>query len=82
LPATKQEVLDTIKNVNEKTGLKTLVVSHLPEVHSYMAHRVLWLEGGRIVEEGEPEYVFEEIYQENETRYSHAPEKSDKTMIK
>ncbi|MDL5502492.1 MAG: ATP-binding cassette domain-containing protein, partial [Candidatus Methanoperedens sp.] len=46
-PATKQGVLDTIKNVNEKLKLKTIVVSHLPEIHSYLADRVLWLENGK-----------------------------------
>lgn len=81
-PATKQEVLDTIKNVNEKTGLKTLVVSHLPEVHSYMAHRVLWLEGGKIVEEGEPEYVLKKFLKKMKPAIPMPQRKSDKTMIK
>ncbi|MBU3966373.1 MAG: ATP-binding cassette domain-containing protein [Euryarchaeota archaeon] len=81
-PATKQEVLDTIKNVNEKTGLKTLVVSHLPEVHSYMAHRVLWLEGGKIVEEGEPEYVLKKFLKKMKPIIPMPQRKSDKTMIK
>jgi methyl coenzyme M reductase system subunit A2 len=81
-PATKQEVLDTIKNVNEKTGLKTLVVSHLPEVHSYMAHRVLWLEGGKIVEEGEPEYVLKKFLKKMKPAIPMPKRTSDKTMIK
>jgi methyl coenzyme M reductase system subunit A2 len=81
-PATKQEVLDTIKNVNEKTGLKTLVVSHLPEVHSYMAHRVLWLEGGKIVEDGEPEYVLKKFLKKMKPAIPMPQRTSDKTMIK
>lgn len=81
-PATKQEVLDTIKNVNEKTGLKTLVVSHLPEVHSYLAHRVLWLEGGKIVEEGEPEYVLKKFLRKMKPSIPMPARKSDKTLIK
>ncbi len=81
-PATKQEVLDTIKNVNEKTGLKTLVVSHLPEVHSYIAHRVLWLEGGKIVEEGEPEYVLKKFLKKMKPAIPMPQRTSDKTMIK
>ena len=81
-PATKQEVLDTIKNVNEKTGLKTLVVSHLPEVHSYLAHRVLWLENGKIIEEGEPEYVLKKFIKKMKPAIPMPQRTSDKTLIK
>jgi len=68
--------------VNEKTGLKTLVVSHLPEVHSYMAHRVLWLEGGKIVEEGEPEYVLKKFLKKMKPLIPMPQRRSDKTMVK
>ncbi|VVB84239.1 putative ABC transporter ATP-binding protein [uncultured archaeon] len=81
-PATKQEVLDTIKTVNEKTGLKTLVVSHLPEVHSYLAHRILWLEEGRIIEEGEPEYVLKKFLKKMKPAIPMPQRKSDKTVVK
>jgi len=81
-PATKQEVLDAIKNVNEKLKIKTLVVSHLPEVHSYLAHRVLWLEGGRIVEEGEPEYVLKKFLKNMKPIVPMPERRSDKTLIK
>ncbi len=81
-PATKQEVLDTIKNVNEKMKLKTLVVSHLPEVHSYLAHRVLWLEGGRIIEEGEPEMVLNKFLKNMKPAVPMPELRSDKTVIK
>ncbi|VVB92729.1 putative ABC transporter ATP-binding protein [uncultured archaeon] len=81
-PATKQEVLDTIKNVNEKMKLKTLVVSHLPEVHSYLAHRVLWLEGGKIIEEGEPEVVLNKFLKKMKPAVPMPVPRSDKTVIK
>jgi methyl coenzyme M reductase system subunit A2 len=81
-PATKQEVLDTIKNVNEKLKIKTLVVSHLPEVHSYLAHRVLWLEGGRIVEEGEPEEVLKKFLKNMKPSVPMPERQSDKSVIK
>ncbi|KCZ72881.1 ATPase component of various ABC-type transport systems with duplicated ATPase domain [Candidatus Methanoperedens nitroreducens] len=81
-PATKQEVLDSIKNVNEKLKLKTLVVSHLPEVHSYLAHRVLWLEGGRIIEEGEPEEVLKKFMKKMKPVIPMPERRSDKTVIK
>lgn len=53
-PATKQEVLDTIKTVNRELNLTIIVVSHLPEIHAFLADRLIWLEGGEIVAEGKP----------------------------
>ncbi len=81
-PATKQEVLDAIKNVNEKMKVKILVVSHLPEVHSYLAHRVLWLDGGRIIEEGEPEDVLKKFLKKMSPAVTMPTLASDKTVIK
>lgn len=81
-PATKQGVLDTIKNVNEKLKLKTLVVSHLPEVHDYIAHRVLWLENGTIIEEGEPEYVIKKFLKKMKPAVPMPERVSDNTVIK
>ncbi|MCG2728639.1 MAG: ATP-binding cassette domain-containing protein, partial [Candidatus Methanoperedenaceae archaeon] len=81
-PATKQGVLDTIKNVNKKLKLKTLVVSHLPEVHAYLAHRVLWLESGKIIEEGEPEYVLKKFVKKMKPAVPMPERKSDNTVIK
>lgn len=81
-PATKQGVFDAIKNVNEKLKLKTLVVSHLPEVHSYLAHRVLWLENGKIIEEGEPENVIRKFLKKMKPAVPMPQHKSDKTVIK
>jgi methyl coenzyme M reductase system subunit A2 len=81
-PATKQGVLDTIKNVNEKLKIKTLVVSHLPEVHSYLAHRVLWLENGQIIEEGAPADVLRKFLKKMKPAIPMPERKSDKTVIK
>ena len=53
-PATKQEVLDAIKNVNKELDLTIIIVSHLPEIHEYMADRLIWLEKGKIVADGKP----------------------------
>jgi len=60
-PATKQGVLDTIKNVNKELNLTTIVVSHLPEIHSYIADRVLWLDNGKIIDEGKPEEIIKKF---------------------
>ena len=56
-PATKQEVLDAIKNVNRELNLTIIVVSHLPEVHAYLADRLIWVDKGEIVADGKPEEV-------------------------
>jgi methyl coenzyme M reductase system subunit A2 len=53
-PKTKQEILDAIKNINKKFGVTVVLVSHLPEVHKYLADRVVLMENGRIIEEGAP----------------------------
>ena len=81
-PATKQAVFDTIKNVNEKLKLKTIVVSHLPEVHSYLADRVIWLDDGKIIEEGEPEYVLKKFLKGMKPAESMPVRTGDKTIIK
>ena len=60
-PATKQEVLDAIKNVNKELGLTIIVVSHLPEIHEYLADRLIWLEKGEIVAEGKPRDVLDKF---------------------
>lgn len=56
-PATKQEVLDAIKNVQDKIGLTIVVVSHLPEIHEYLADRLIWLEKGEIIAIGKPKEI-------------------------
>ncbi len=58
-PATKQEVLDAIKNVNKELDLTIIVVSHLPEIHEYLAHRLIWLEKGKIVADGKPREILD-----------------------
>ncbi len=63
-PATKQEILDTLKKVNSETGLTMLCASHLPEVHRYLVDRLIWLDGGKIILEGDPEYVISEFLKE------------------
>jgi methyl coenzyme M reductase system subunit A2 len=60
-PATKQEVLDAIKNVNKELNLTIIVVSHLPEVHEYLADRLIWLEKGEIVADGKPREILDKF---------------------
>ncbi|WNY26084.1 ATP-binding cassette domain-containing protein [Methanolapillus millepedarum] len=58
-PDTKQEILDVLLNLKEKLKIPILVVSHLPEVHAYIADRLLFLENGKIVQEGDPVTVLQ-----------------------
>lgn len=53
-PRSKQEILDAIKSINQELGVTVLLVSHLPEVHNYLSHRLLLMEEGRITDEGQP----------------------------
>ncbi|HIE31422.1 MAG TPA: ABC transporter ATP-binding protein [Methanosarcinales archaeon] len=60
-PATKQELLDTIKNVNRETGLTVLCASHLPDIHRYLTDRLIWIENGKVVSEGDPGSVIDDF---------------------
>ncbi|MDG6243362.1 MAG: ATP-binding cassette domain-containing protein [Methanolobus sp.] len=56
-PGTKQEMLDVIRDIKKELNIPIIVVSHLPEIHLYLADRVAYLEDGRIIETGETEKV-------------------------
>ena len=51
-PETTQAILDLLADVNRQLGLTILMITHEMEVVRQIAHRVLVLDGGRIVEEG------------------------------
>ncbi len=53
----RKELLDSIKAINEKTGISTLVVSHMPEVHKYLSDRLIWMDKSRIIDEGGVEAI-------------------------
>ncbi|MDR0767655.1 MAG: ATP-binding cassette domain-containing protein [Methanosarcinales archaeon] len=63
-PDTKQEILDVILELKEKLGIPILVVSHLPEIHAYIADRVMLLENGKIAMEGDPVTVLKSFLKE------------------
>jgi methyl coenzyme M reductase system subunit A2 len=56
-PLTRKYLLDSVKRVKERTNLGILLVSHMPDVHRYLCDRVLMLDQGRIVDEGDPERI-------------------------
>lgn len=67
-PDTKQEVLDVIKQIRDKLNLAVIVVSHLPEIHAYLADRLIFLENGKIVEEGAPAKVLKNFKKDMKPR--------------
>jgi methyl coenzyme M reductase system subunit A2 len=67
-PDTKQEVLDVIKSLKEKLNIPIIVVSHLPEIHAYLADRLFFLEQGKIAAEGEPAWVLKNFLKDMKPR--------------
>lgn len=63
-PRTKQAILDSIKRINEDLGVTVVFVSHLPEIHNYLADRVLLLENGEIAEVGDPKTITKDFLKE------------------
>ncbi|VDC31338.1 methionine ABC transporter ATP-binding protein [Pseudogemmobacter humi] len=51
-PETTQSILNLLGDVNRQLGLTILMITHEMEVVRQIAHRVLVLDAGRIVEEG------------------------------
>jgi D-methionine transport system ATP-binding protein len=51
-PETTQEVLALLRRVNRELGITIVVITHEMEVVRSLAHRVVVMEAGRIVEEG------------------------------
>jgi len=52
------EVLAIVRDLARKTGTTMLIVTHEMGFAREVADRVLFMEGGRIVEDGDPEQVF------------------------
>ena len=67
-PDTKQEVIDVIKNLKEKLNIPIIVVSHLPEIHAYLADRLIFLENGKIAADGEPSWVLKNFLKDMKPR--------------
>lgn len=81
-PDTKQEVLDMIKKLNEKLKISIIVVSHLPEVHAYLADRLIFLENGKIIANGEPSWVLKKFLKDLKPRGALAEPESKEVCIK
>jgi len=81
-PDTKQEVLDVIKNLKEKLNIPIVVVSHLPEIHAYLADRLVFLENGKIAAEGEPSWVLKNFLRDMKPRQELAEPENKEVCIR
>lgn len=82
-PKTKQDILNAIKNINEKLGVTVVIVSHLPEVHLYLSDRLVMLEKGKVIKEGKPEEIIPDFISEMaEPESSRDPEDIGEKVIK
>ena len=82
-PKTKQEILDAIKAINEDLGVTVILVSHLPEIHHYLSHRLVLMDKGRVVDEGSPDEIIKEFLQKMEPELpKRDPENIGDTVIK
>ena len=81
-PKTKQEILDAVKKINEELGITVILVSHLPEIHKFLADRVVLLEDGEIKKEGEVDEIVDEFLSDIEDPIDINLESTDETVIK
>ena len=81
-PKTKQEILDAIKKANEELGITVVFVSHLPEIHKFLADRVILLDNVEIVKEGAPDEIIEEFLSDIDEPVDIDIESTDETIIK
>ncbi|MDD3408390.1 MAG: ATP-binding cassette domain-containing protein [Methanobacteriaceae archaeon] len=80
-PKTKQETLDAIKNINKELGITIVLVSHLPEIHEYLSDRLIHIENGKIVDEGEVEPVIQNFLKDMEPVNDINIESTDECII-
>lgn len=60
-PLTRKYLLESVRRVKDKTDLSILLVSHMPEVHEYLCDRLLMMDKGKIVEDGETKSVIDKF---------------------
>jgi methyl coenzyme M reductase system subunit A2 len=81
-PKTKQEIFDAIKNINNELGVTIILVSHLPEIHEYLADRLVLMENGKIIDEGDPKTIIKEFLKDLEPEEElKSPEPSSEEII-
>lgn len=81
-PRTKQAIFDSIKRINEDLGVTVILVSHLPEIHNYLADRVILLENGKIKEDGPAKTVTKDFLAEIGPEIELDQSVDDETLIR
>lgn len=81
-PDTKQEVLDVIKSLKDKLNIPIIVVSHLPEIHAYLADRLIFLDKGKIVSDGEPFQILKKFLKDMKPKEALSEPKTNEVCIK
>lgn len=81
-PKTKQEIFDAIKNINKELGVTVVLVSHLPEIHEYLADRLVLMKNGKITDEGSPKEIINEFLEDLEPEEEIKLEASSEEIIK
>ena len=59
-PVGRREVMETISRLNEEEGITVVLITHFMD-EAVKAHRVVVMDEGKIVQEGQPAAVFQEI---------------------
>ena len=57
-PKTTEDILNLLKNINEKLGLTILMITHEMEVVKQICHKVALIEGGQLVETADVDTFF------------------------
>ncbi len=80
-PLTREYLLDTVRRVKERANISILLISHMPEVHRYLCDRLLMMDKGKIVEEGDTETVIKHFLAPIEPVKPLAPIKGEKNAV-
>lgn len=65
-PETRKKAIETIKRINRELGMTVLFSSHMPEIHRELASRVVLMEKGKVVDEGDAEEMVSKFLKELE----------------
>ncbi|HIP84931.1 MAG TPA: ABC transporter ATP-binding protein [Methanothermococcus okinawensis] len=80
-PASKQILLDVLKNINRELNIPIVITSHLPEIHRYLCNRTILLEEGKVILDGKPEEVIEKFLEEMAPPYIRRSKPKDRAII-
>lgn len=81
-PKKKKEVLDTIKNINEKYGTTVIIVSHQPEIQEYLTDRIMLIYNGKVEAIDDPDKIISKFLENEEEIYPIAEKERNKPIIK